>query len=342
MMNSMELAVEKVSPFGLHADGINLRQLGVLRSLCKSEYARKLILSAMIARVAKDELKDRMLDKMREVQVPSDEPFKKEVVRMFNLLLGVGKTAKMYWSEDVLRRLNSKFILGLTLQEQDSSFDLRTAADVRILLYVFVKLTGIKLRRQSMEDLMDSIETFRLVDNDVESVDAITFHLSAVNASEAFRLLHKVQKKHAKTLTTDLLAENRRQLDAALEAIKRAHEGTPTCPMVLLSWSTILNEMIRYKVTEHNMEEMFSAVYAKIDQTLKTWPGFPFAEFLLVSVLQAHGAKLKETGGDSARIQRMLDQADKKKEDVQHSLATWKPCGVDESNCHEGDCNQIS
>lgn len=111
----------------IHAHGINFRHLGFLRLASQNENVRKLLLCISIARIMKNIMHERMRIKMRQVQVPSDHPFKSEVVFILNLLVGNSESSNLFWKSDIKEELILKYKKCLTPEELDPEFDLRVS-----------------------------------------------------------------------------------------------------------------------------------------------------------------------------------------------------------------------
>lgn len=109
----------------LHAHGINLRHLGFVRSQCKNLAIRRALLCCCIARIMKNVVKERMRKKMRQVQVPSDLPFKSEVIYCFNLIASKSDVCDIFWKFDIKKELTRKFKKCLTEEESNPNYDLR-------------------------------------------------------------------------------------------------------------------------------------------------------------------------------------------------------------------------
>lgn len=56
--------------------GINCRHLGLVRRLVKNPQTKKLILSEIVARALKNELRNLLRTKTEEIKLPIDTPYK--------------------------------------------------------------------------------------------------------------------------------------------------------------------------------------------------------------------------------------------------------------------------
>lgn len=75
---------------GMHAMGINLRHLGLVRSHCVNEFARRMILNEMLARTLKNMIRRRLREETEAQTRLSHEEVKDVVVAYYNWVLGKG------------------------------------------------------------------------------------------------------------------------------------------------------------------------------------------------------------------------------------------------------------
>lgn len=101
-------------------------------------------LTEMVARVMKDEIKLRLRETMREVKIPSTEPYRSSVLAYLNRLF-VSKRDKC-WHREMKMRVADKFLGALSHAEQVYSFNLLDALDFAQLFRRMEQLTGIRLK----------------------------------------------------------------------------------------------------------------------------------------------------------------------------------------------------
>lgn len=79
----------------IHACGINIRLLGLLRSQCVVEFARVMLLNEMMARTVKNLIRKRLREEMAAQTRLSQEQVKEIVIQFYNWVLGKGSTPTM-------------------------------------------------------------------------------------------------------------------------------------------------------------------------------------------------------------------------------------------------------
>jgi hypothetical protein len=81
----------------MHAAGINLRYLGMLRDLANEEYISKTILVEMITRVVKNFVKRRL--RFHSSNHEDSSSFQTILAACFSLVLGNSPASSLYWQE---------------------------------------------------------------------------------------------------------------------------------------------------------------------------------------------------------------------------------------------------
>lgn len=125
------LSAPKHLVLSIHRQGINLRYLGVIRSLMIRKESNldfcwtKLLLVEMIARVLKCKLRKVLrevsvaeeADQAQAKNLPSEVGYKREIVRFLNLHFGETQESKAIWCEEMPRAIMAKFQDSLTDEE---------------------------------------------------------------------------------------------------------------------------------------------------------------------------------------------------------------------------------
>jgi hypothetical protein len=147
-----------LSAFGVtnavHADGINVRHIGLLRSHVDDTDTRAILLVEMCARLVKNDIKFRLRERMKQTQVPLEQPYRRDVVEYLNTVLASNEASRDFWNLELRRKLERKFgAASLNADEQRGELkwyvthfrDWRNDG-LLLLLDRVVELTGIKLR----------------------------------------------------------------------------------------------------------------------------------------------------------------------------------------------------
>lgn len=149
-----------------------MRHLGFVRFQTTSPKMRKLLLTVCMARVMKDQLRQVMRARMREVQVPSDEPFKEAIVQLLNSLLSNDKSSDLFWKEELKELLQQKYEVCLSPEELDGDFHLRESVELRCFFALIFSLTGIRLGEDAFAQLLMNYSEFLFVDSDIRRIDS--------------------------------------------------------------------------------------------------------------------------------------------------------------------------
>lgn len=138
----------------VHAQGINVRHIGLLRSHVDDTDTRAVLLVEMCARLVKNDIKFRLRERMKQTQVPLEQPYRRDVVEYLNTVLASNEQSRDFWNLELRRKLVRKFGgASLHADEQRGEFkwyvthfrDWRNDG-LLMLLDRVVELTGIKLR----------------------------------------------------------------------------------------------------------------------------------------------------------------------------------------------------
>jgi hypothetical protein len=137
----------------LHVQGINVRYLMILfKHVQASQHLQSLIVTEMVARVAKDELRRIW----RAVHAFDDSEYKLQALNYFNLLFGASQQSKEYLDGPFTTALKNKFTIeeGHVIQD----FNWKSLVNHELLFYRLQQLTGVQLHVTKAEDAESHIK----------------------------------------------------------------------------------------------------------------------------------------------------------------------------------------
>eukprot|EP00029_Vermamoeba_vermiformis_P012721 TRINITY_DN765_c0_g1_i1.p1 TRINITY_DN765_c0_g1~~TRINITY_DN765_c0_g1_i1.p1 ORF type:complete len:2045 (-),score=399.74 TRINITY_DN765_c0_g1_i1:745-6357(-) len=161
----------------LHKYGINLRHVGLIRSLSQSKYIADQALVEMITRIAKNYVRNR-------VRTSKAEDSKEIIVNHFNLLLGNGEASDFFWRFAIKTQIEAKFSkssLALNLSERKFEFNLRDTINKLALFQVLQEKIGVRFKEEVLEkltlnpELLETAYPFKL--DDIDSIQVKVKHL---------------------------------------------------------------------------------------------------------------------------------------------------------------------
>jgi len=101
----------------MHKRGINIRHMGRVRKLVTVPHLRSFLLTDLVARVCKNDLRHRLRMMLKTNAASKPDVVRKEVVAYFNLILGSSKRTLRHWNLDIKVRIQHKFIDALSDEE---------------------------------------------------------------------------------------------------------------------------------------------------------------------------------------------------------------------------------
>jgi hypothetical protein len=146
----------------IHRNGINVRHLGFLRSHLTSKPARDLLLVECIARIVKASINEKLREKVRLLKIPSEEPYRRVVLRYLNKFL---RLRKKFW-KILKHQVICKFVGCLNAEEMAPKFKLHSSISMYELITRLQSLMGIVISREALAELQNN-ELLRLVDPDL-------------------------------------------------------------------------------------------------------------------------------------------------------------------------------
>jgi len=81
----------------IHKEGLCCRHLGFLRSMCTSELAKHILLTEIVARTLKNEIREVLRKSLRAYKSPSDEPYKEAIFQFLQPVLSYQTPAPTYF-----------------------------------------------------------------------------------------------------------------------------------------------------------------------------------------------------------------------------------------------------
>jgi len=331
-LKDQEYVIEKA--YEAHEWGINFRQYGYVRQAAKTQNVKRLILNMGIARVVKDWVRTWMRQTMKEVQTPSDEPFKRVILESFKIVnCKDHEKSELFWKRIIKDKLQKKYICMLTEEEMRDSYDLSQFCDLKTINCIITCLVGLKLRKKAKHHLIEDPESFYLVENDLKAIKSSLRHTSIIHFAEGNYLREKAHEDLEKWKTKGLERhplEVRRQIDGARKAFMDAHFESPLCPMIASHWGLTIGELALELNDLNEAEIKFESAYKKVTKAADTWKNnFSAPQELLVQFLNMYIEWLRSYRTSSkAHIDR-LNQLVKRKEQAEERIksGTLKTCG---------------
>jgi len=187
----------------VHRRGINIRYLGILRKHMKDQDGKALLFVEMCARVIKNNLRLRLREQMRKLQLPLEEPYRRLVVDYLNLILGHNDQSEEYWANNIKMSLVRKFEYALSEEEEQQDFPLKCLLDVfsdiridgKLLLFNRLqKFCGLKFTHRLNEEFTNNKNCWvsrgeqPLDDTDLEEVGLRVKHMNIVTYAQGYFL----------------------------------------------------------------------------------------------------------------------------------------------------------
>lgn len=176
----------------LHAAGICMRHLGLVRAATTSAELKRLLLIEMLARILKCLLNNKLREAVATNVGIAQEHCRTIASKVICLAVHVGDETKVkkFWSSRAKLTLQVKFQGGLDEREKSAEFDLWShlaGSDVskRGLLSRFLSMSGIILSKHALESLHENSESF-VVPSDVEMMVPRVKNMIVGNLSSAF------------------------------------------------------------------------------------------------------------------------------------------------------------
>jgi hypothetical protein len=276
--DQLECLSEIVVAHQLHKEGINVRHLGRVRAATTDARARTVILSSCVARVLKMQLNERMREEMRQLSLPADMPFKAVVCKyLAQMMVGFGgdqsfdtKVARYFWRDELKRELNARFEHALSADESAPDFDLRQCVHYKLVYYIFLKLTGIKISDKAGTHLWKSeTSSFAINRYDIEDVGSRS-HMTQTYyvAAGISTLLYALE-----TDDSDGGRTVRRMLHSAFEQLRGGYHRASEGGLPLVYMAICVSEIASRKRRRNRRNVEWRRAELWWDRANKTWPG---------------------------------------------------------------------
>eukprot|EP01119_Soliformovum_irregulare_P021321 TRINITY_DN7074_c0_g1_i2.p1 TRINITY_DN7074_c0_g1~~TRINITY_DN7074_c0_g1_i2.p1 ORF type:complete len:833 (+),score=208.66 TRINITY_DN7074_c0_g1_i2:91-2589(+) len=177
----------------IHRNGINCRYLGLVRKHTEDPESRIMILVNIVARVLKNNLRQKLRKKMTTLKKPLEEPYRRLVIKFLNVVFANTETSETYWRTSLKTDIRKNFLLALTNEESEIDYPLKPrlpsgeidANFLSCVLRRFEKLVGMRLspRTQNPEVFFTQTPFF---DTDLDTLPLRVKHMNIINFAEGF------------------------------------------------------------------------------------------------------------------------------------------------------------
>eukprot|EP01117_Protostelium_nocturnum_P008758 TRINITY_DN313_c0_g1_i1.p1 TRINITY_DN313_c0_g1~~TRINITY_DN313_c0_g1_i1.p1 ORF type:complete len:1033 (-),score=371.42 TRINITY_DN313_c0_g1_i1:85-3183(-) len=304
----------------IHQSGLCVRHMGLIRNASKNYNMRRVLMSTVISRIARHDLREVMRSTMKEVRAPSDEPFKVVVVKYLNQLLGVSKSSKRYWN-DIKLKLEGKYSIDFTEDiKQNPELDLKELCDLRVVLLATLQATGIEIDHNVNTILIhpENHKSLRFVEADIKRIESVTKHRSDIYFTGGMIYLSKVKTMARKGKRKD---EIMRQVYLAIIGAKSAFNANPSSPLYPTAVAAAMFEKANRLDTYE--EILYKKIYLLLERTLMAWPGFPISLKIYSEALRFHASIMKSRGRED-KEKMLIDIALEKEEELKRKTEDWK------------------
>eukprot|EP01087_Luapelamoeba_hula_P011123 TRINITY_DN2996_c0_g1_i1.p1 TRINITY_DN2996_c0_g1~~TRINITY_DN2996_c0_g1_i1.p1 ORF type:complete len:1244 (-),score=201.79 TRINITY_DN2996_c0_g1_i1:41-3772(-) len=178
-----------------HSHGVNMRHLGRVKELVTQAKASTDLLFEMVVRVFKNELRQQLRDKMEEIKVASEEPYRLLVVNFLNTIMQHSLA-----DEAVDRPFEWLAYIGVlvwkkfkyTLTEADNADLLAAQSAERVLARVAEKM-GITLSSSVQQAILVRNQGIIISTQDLEHMTATAKSMSILGLAEGMMQYYEVQ-----------------------------------------------------------------------------------------------------------------------------------------------------
>ena len=160
----------------------------------------------MSARVVKNKLRKLLRKKMKALKVPLEEPYRRLVISYLNLVLGDSEASEEYWNNNLKRAIQRTFIGGLSDQEINEAYSLKSSlnnfsndrVDGKLLLFLRLqKMTGLRFTNRINEEFTQNPNNWAprgaqpLDETDLEDIGLRVKHMNIISHAQGFVLQMK-------------------------------------------------------------------------------------------------------------------------------------------------------
>jgi hypothetical protein len=111
-------------------------QLGRIRFLVNSAPVKQLLLNEMLSRAIKCSLRLMLRRKMEQTTLPSEEPYRRELIEYFNLVLGKRPESDHFWKVEIKVMQLSQSVSTVLAEISHALFPLLCAIIVVVIAIV--------------------------------------------------------------------------------------------------------------------------------------------------------------------------------------------------------------
>ena len=193
---------------------MNIRHIGLLRSLIENQKIKDVLLLESIARSIKSHLNLMFRIEMQKCSVPSEKPFRQVVIDLFNLIIKSNQEfSDVYWNIQLKKILQSKFETILTSDEEKDDFDLFQHISIFELFKRLQELTQVKIAESALQQIGNDHHGFEFVDPDID-LGVKVAHLNLIDFADGMALYYEAENR------TDNVNTQLRLLDIAQARLK--------------------------------------------------------------------------------------------------------------------------
>lgn len=240
----------------IHAVGINCRHAGLLRKYMNDDEFKQIVLAEIVARNIKNNLRFKLREKMKQLGLPLEEPYRRLVIDYLNLVFGNTKNSDEYWDEWLKKDLLFNFTDPLSEEESQPSFHLKVRVkgtdelDVKFLSRVFervVKMMGLQFS-QSRIYIFTTEKPFN--DADLESIGERVKQMNIMAHAQGFfyqvnGLLNRAEDP----------VSAKRCYEIAIKKFEEALDSNPNNKDLLLSISLTLFLLIEEECKDKHQDK---------------------------------------------------------------------------------------
>lgn len=232
---------------------------------CKTDEARKLLLTEMIARILKEEMNMKLRQTLQESKLPLKMPFRSAVVKFINQFMVSTESEesieelKIFWKDTLKKLLSTKFQFSLEGMESSRRYDLRKEVDPILLFSRFQDLTSITISPQLLSEL-DGAENlqsvrFAVIPSDIIAVGAKVKHLNVIDEAEAKMLMYQAIHSSA-SRAASLWKTVNRKFEAAMSSNTASYK-------TLIEWASSLLHQAQQQLDHDEAFELLNSALEK-------------------------------------------------------------------------------
>lgn len=236
----------------MHREGINNRHLGRIRFLVSSAPVKQLLLNEMLSRAIKCSLRLMLRRKMEETTLPSEEPYRRELIDYFNLVLGKRPESDHFWKVEIKRVLGRKFVNGLSTDEAAADYNLKRDVSMLTVFTRLQTIMGVRLAVKALQQLAMSPDSLELVYPDLLKISAKAKHMDIISHAEGAALC--IQAMNTKGEESDRL------FNLAMAKFDTALSSMPDNQLILKNWGDGLCEQMKTKAGEERDRLVWKAI----------------------------------------------------------------------------------